>query len=653
MKHNTEHTGLSAGLYFKHIMILLAGYLAGLLAAYYFVLIPFDFSDDLRKAKELGIMSVSILSNYPKGKDFMTYGALLAFPLLCSIVPWYLWARRHKERLGEMFVYNGVEVKESKKPLMLFFAMIVFYFFMTFDVTRLHFPAYNQFVGAWPFLGEDGENLAWVQSILSGGVYGKDFYCLYGPMMIYPLSWSMKIFGTTVVVERGLRYFYDLIAFGLIIFFFFKTMRLRTTFVISVALYIFVYYPSSLSINFTYLRYFLGIIPFLMLYLYIKERKKYLLFLAGIIIGQSLLFSQEAGLVSLLVCMTIFFLLAVEHRQWKSSFTDCSFMLSGFCISILPMMAFLIAKGSFGAFLDSLYGFPKIKMLGFGMMPFPAFKDFISDPLKNGPSQYWMLLFYGIMAIQLTAALLIPHNKKKFYLKVSLLLFGIILFRIPIGRAYTEEAWKVFHPGLLLLLLHLDTSITTISKNRHRCVKLGSLLLSLILIVSFCIFNFSRLSGKFNGISTSLERFQSKFTLEKSGYDLPHIERGGIYYDRLTAQSMSVIKQFIDTNAPNENDIYFFPNEAAYYFIFNKQNPTRYAIAYFAVTTEQQLELISDLEKNKPKYIVYSTKTWRVDSIAEDIQIPTVFEYIKQKYYVVDRSQKQYGVLFLQRRPGL
>ena len=71
------------------------------------------------------------------------------------------------------------------------------------------------------------------------------------------------------------------------------------------------------------------------------------------------------------------------------------------------------------------------------------------------------------------------------------------------------------------------------------------------------------------------------------------------------------------------------------YFLFDKRNPTRYAIAYMAVTTEQRLDLIRDLEEKKPKYLVYSTNTWRIDGIPEQIQIPEVLAYLDQNYHVL------------------
>ena len=68
--------------------------------------------------------------------------------------------------------------------------VIACYLFVSFDVGYFYGTS-----PGWPFLGEEGSHFAYVQSMLSGGVYGRDFTCPYGPMMIYPMFWLVKLFG--------------------------------------------------------------------------------------------------------------------------------------------------------------------------------------------------------------------------------------------------------------------------------------------------------------------------------------------------------------------------------------------------------------------------------------------------------------------------
>jgi hypothetical protein len=650
MQSDLRNIAIDKALYIRHIFIILVGFIIGLVTAYFFSCIPFDFSAELDKAKELGIMSVSIYYGYPKNKDLLLYLSLLGFPLFFSLLPWYIWARNKKSTLMDMFTVPAEQLPNKNKKWMPFvLVFILFYIFISFNINRMYTPGCNPFVGCWIFLGEDGENLAWAQSILSGGVYGKDFFCLYGPMLIYPLVWAMKLFGTTVIVERGLKYFYDLLSYGIVIFFLSKTIRWRFLFIIAGVAYIFIFASiPTISINTTDLRFILGILPFLLIYIYLHDsKKKYLLILVGIALGQSILFSQEAGICSLIVSIVMLSLYTISTKEWTGFFRHSLLLIGGIVISVAPMLIHLILNNAFPSFFDSIYGFPRLKTLGYGGYPFPAFKGFISSPLKYLYA-YWMILFYAIMLAYLFSLFLLKVNDRTVLLKISILLYGILLFVIPLGRPYVSSFTKVFHPSVLLLFLYLDSAITIFIKNRDYLIKLGHAVLATFLVVTLSLVFFN--TPSMVAIKDTLDEIKNssaKWNLMVYGIKIPNIERGGIFFYPGIARSILEIKSFLDTYAKNETFIYFFPNEAAYYFLFDKQNPTRYAIAYFAITTKQRMELISDLEKHKTKFIIYSRNTWRVDNINEFIQVPEVVNYIIKNYRVFEDKG---DVIFLERK---
>ena len=91
---------------------------------------------------------------------------------------------------------------------------------------------------------------------------------------------------------------------------------------------------------------------------------------------------------------------------------------------------------------------------------------------------------------------------------------------------------------------------------------------------------------------------------------------------------------YLDANTKSGEYVYFFPNEAAYYFLLDRNNPTRYAMSYFAITSSQRRELVSELEINKPTYVVYSRQTWRIDDIQAKVQVPEVISYLNDKYKI-------------------
>ena len=54
---------------------------------------------------------------------------------------------------------------------------------------------------------------------------------------------------------------------------------------------------------------------------------------------------------------------------------------------------------------------------------------------------------------------------------------------------------------------------------------------------------------------------------------------------------------------PNEY-IFDFTNRGAYYFLANRPNPTRYYLAAYAATEGMQKEVVAELERKPPKYVL-------------------------------------------------
>jgi hypothetical protein len=619
----------------KHVMILVSGGLAGLIAAYLFNLIHFDFSAELNKARSLGIVSLTTIRGYPKLRDAVAYASLLGFPVVFSLVPWYLWAKNKKQLLASLFDGGGGQPFLKDRGWVISLALVVlFYAYASFNINQFYVPAWNRNVGAWLLLGEDGENLAWVQSIFSGGVYGKDFFCLYGPMLIYPLAAFLKIFGASVAVEHYYRYVLDLIAYGIVVFFLYKTLRSKATFVVFSVAYVLVYPVfTTPSVNFTYLRFILGVLPLLLLFLFLQNGKRSLLVLAGVVIGQSLLFSQEAGVASCIAVLGALLARAWCGREWRLFFLQCLIIAGACLLSVAPMVFYLSAKGGFHFFLDSLYGFPKLSSLGYGGIPAPSLDNFLVNPGRYF-FYFGVIFFYGFAAVYLLPLLILRKLDRHDLLSFSLLLFGAVLYVVAVRRYSQESIHKVFHPALLLLFLFFDAAL-----NGARMQKGISKILHAVLLLMLTIFTLalatqsSFLRGMLDAAKARLDP-EYKLSRVALGVAVPSLTRGGVYYDEITAASLVTIQDFLERNTRPGEYVYFFPNEAAYYFLFDRNNPTRYAISYFAITTDQRRDLVAELEQKKPTYIVYSKSTWRVDNIQEDIQVPEVVQYITHMYRI-------------------
>lgn len=635
-KRSNQDTLPLAKLYWCHIGILLLGISLGTLIAYLFVSLDLHFPGELQAARKLGIVSLTILAGYPKSRDILAYISILGFPIIFSIAIWLLWrGRQHSRNLAEAFrLAEESDPPKNSRWIVCLLVVIGCYLFFSFDKDYVYWVTFG-----WGLLGEEGGHLAIVQSILSGGVYGKDFASPYGPMMTYPMVWSMKLFGTTILTARVYTYLLNLISHGLVIFFLYRTLKSKANFLLSSIIYLAAFPVFTLPApQWSYLRVTLGFFPLLLTYIYLQNNKKYLLPIGGAILGQSLLFSQEVGICSLFSVFALLMMNYLATRNWRMVIREVSLVLTGCFVSVTPMLLYFYFKGALPAFFMNVYEYPKYFAMGFGALPFPNVKDFLASPWQKGTwFAYWIIFLYIVFASYLIPRILLGQLSRDYFLKASLLIFGILLFRSALGRSDLHHFHFVSPPAFLLVFLFADGSIRGLLKPNPNWFRTANAL-SLAMLLTLTLFLFTKPVG------FTTNRYD--WRLLENGYRIPDLDRGGVPFDLRTAETLGEIHNFLERNTVPGECTYFFPNEAAYYFLFNRNNPTRYFGAYHAVTKEHRHELVGELEKYKPKYVIYSRHTYRIDGIREDSQVPEVLEYLYQKYGLyVDLKQ----VLILKR----
>lgn len=620
--------------------ILILGCLLGTAIAVYVSSLPFDFSDELAEAKRLGIVSLTILNDYPKSRDILLYALLILTPVVCSLGGWLAWSGGRRPALKTLLDANSAAGADaSPGGRLTFWVVLLICCFASFNMNRFYAPSSD-----WALLGETGEHLAWANIILDGGTYARDFFCLYGPLWIYPMAWTMKLFGSSIVVYRAYGYGLELISYAIVLTFFYQTLRNKWAFVL-VAL-CFCVIPH-------HLRFSLGLVPILLLYRYNADSQAWPFFFAGGVLGLSLLFSQEAGLCALLA-MTAFLCLEAKHDGVYRRMAWRGVLAAIGCLAILaPVLFYFYQHGALGIFFESLYGYPKLVTLGFGALPFPKLASFLASPLASGAYfPYWMIGIYIVTAVALLVRLFLGLGNRDLFLRIAVLVFGLLLYRTALGRSDMSHFSNSSLPAFALTFLIISDTISMIAANRSsmaltvgRTLLTATLLVSLVLVID----NVDRFRNTLFAVSKGLVNPISKFTVQEMGVKLPQLPRGGIYFDPATAENILKIKGVLDNNTKEGEYVLFFPNEAAYYFLFNRRSPSRYVLAYFTVTTAQRMEMVADIEQKKPAYMVYSLDNLRVDNIPEGIQVPELVDYLQQNYTIAEN----FGNIVILKRKGL
>lgn len=634
-------------LYSRHIAVLLGGALSGFVISYWICGLSFDFSHEIELARSLGIVSPTILCGYPPSLNVMNYIFVLVVPVLSSISLWLIWSHGKKNNIygtllipHESFPYVCAQ---NRKALILF-PVIAAGLLLTFNINWFFRPSFNDSVGSWLFLGEEGEMVAWAYRVISGEVFGKDFFCLYGPMQIYPLALFLKLFGMNVLAARIFTHLLMLISMGVVVFFLYSTIRNKLIFIVSCLVCFFLLNMLSVvpSPNTTMLRNILGILPLLLLYLHRRTPANTTLIFTGLVIGQSLLFSQEFGLCSIIAIGFLFLLEMVFEKEYRRSAREAGIIAGSFLISVSPCLLYLAYNNAFGAFLDSLYGYPRLVALGYGGLQFPPFRMFLKNPLNGGMYlPYWTIFTYVFVSIYVATRFFIGKADTDAKLKLMLTVFGILAFRVALGRYAELNVLKAITPALLLCFLFMDDAVSMIRSKGALQYRLGNVFLFIVMVIPLAFLFIYAPYVKYQSFMVMKDFLNpsGKFIIKQSGMEIPEIKRAGIFVHKSTGGAIQKINKFLSEHTKPEDCVYFFPNAPMYYFLFDRKNPTRFALSYMAISTQQRLEAVRDLEKNKPEYVVYNLNTWRVDDIPESIQVPEIVSYIHRKYKIMHKTK--------------
>lgn len=624
--------------YYGQILALALGALIGFGGAFLFSLFDIAPSDDMEKARALGIVSLTTMEGHSKFKDIANYVVLLVLPVACSAGLWHVWVRmRHVQAAGFLGLSEDTQFPKNRRWVWTLLFVGVMYGAELLHLQRLHETPFYLHVGAWPFLGEEGAFLAWVQAIHAGGVLGRDFSCIYGPLIVYPLAWAMNLFGVSVFTARLYTLILNLLAYLIILYFLYRTMKLKTSFLFSALGFLAIFLPNwYLAPHHTFLRVTLGTVPILILSRPAALRSRRAVMLAGFAVGVSVMFSQEVGLSSLIAVSGMHALAYIVNKDQTVSLRALLLFMAGAAIAVLPFSFYFFMHNALVPAIREQLVVPRL--LGAFAIPFPPLKYFLAQPFSDMYLFYWIIGVYIFSAISLIPPIMARKLEEGQLLKTGLLIFGAVLFKSVLARSDQYHALFASQPAFLLLFLHLDNAaVTVLAKNNRERAFINSLLvagLGLSVVVLFLVTSILRIhmAGRFNR-----DRL--------NGRTMAGIRADSIIFDERVLSPIARIKTFLAQHTRDGDPVFFFPNEPAYYFLFNRNNPTRYS-GGMAATAQQRNEMVSALENTKPRYVVYSRTTWRIDDISEEIQAPQLVQYLQKNYHEIESSG---DVQFLQR----
>jgi hypothetical protein len=577
-------------------LALIAGGIAARVLVYF---VPAS-GNDVEKAKALGIVSVSILAGHSKSADSLAYAIGLTSAIITSVAIWIIWAAYAGRNPSHETPSVSCSVPRGTWLELAIVTLIAFGVFGHFWNGRA------ATVSAWSTLSEEGEMLAWVDTVLRGGALWRDTFCLYGPLSV----WSVAALFSVVHPSLGLWrvWIFALNPPALVAAYFLLRGVTRTRFAAAGGTIAFALFctPAVPAMSWSLLRVGLGLAAIATLTRALDRNKRGWFIGTGALLGTDFLYSQEVGIAcGVAVAALLIF-------QSKRRTTPILWTTLGTALVLIPAVIYLVATNSFGAAMENLFLFPRVRMLGFAAFPFPRFA-------LNAQSfrSYFVPAVLVVSAFVTATKILRGVRDTRGLGELALFIFGALLFTSAVSRPDDPHFAFVVPPALMLLTGLLETACFAIRIPSRRIIAIAGVIVGIIALTPW---------------KSMVEETLQSLVEQPSGRTLT-IPRGGsaMLPDEFATNLEQLTRAIQSRTAPNE-PFWVFPNEALLYFLADRPQPTHFPLVIFAITREQREELIADLERTKPRWAIVYRDAVNDDGIPSDVSRPEIVAYLRLNY---------------------
>lgn len=491
---------------------------------------------------------------------------------------------------------------------------------------------------------DEGLILTGAMRVGAGDMVHRDFYANYGPAQFYILSWLFDFFGQKVIVERV----FDLVIRSLIIATIYVTLKIYCREVVSVLITLLCAFWLSALGNHGYPVYpvlLFSIISVLIFVLAIINNKGYTFYLiAGLLTGISAFFRYDLGffvyVANIIASFTIIFWLKHQIQIKPIIIFNRLFIYSlATGLPVLILLVWYLSSGAIDSFIFQVITFPREYYARTRGLPFPHSLSLFSVAI------YFPLMVLMVVLIALVRELTYLKN-----IKIDTNRIVFLVFTLWLTIAFYLKGWVRVSPEHLQLsiissfiILGVLVEIALVNVN----VRFKTIVFSLLL-VGF-VTSSAYLSNKFRHGSNLVIKDMSNFhtLIFKEDLNLSDSENPKNYSAFFVDKYRSAARNYIMDNTSANERIFVglrhhdkvFVNDVSSYFLSNRLPATKWHHFDPGLQTSShiQSEIVSDLRKNKPRYILLES-TW--ENVIEDNESANSSGILMLDKYIVTNYHK-------------
>ncbi len=535
----------------------------------------------------------------------------------------------------------------------------------------------NSFHGVIDAL-ESGQYLSCINGVFHGKVPYRDFMPPVGPLFIWILSAFLFLVGKTIYALRLYFLVATILVYITLYFFGLSLYRWKVSaYILPIIALVETFNPFWASRWAGYSRMGAGIFGLLLQVLYINREKPLYLFFSGAAAGFALLYGIDSG-IFLIICGILACLLLALYEpnvHFKASVISACrrgiIFSSGLAAILVPFVIYMALNKALLPYLESTYLIIRYHMHAW-QTSYPSFIGsfrhcnsnlwlfFVSDEFRV----YMPRFFYFFVIIYIIYA----FKKKRAITETAVIslitVYGILSYKSGCRVVRDAQFDAGLLPLLLLLVYFMEKSLIFLLSNSRNFMKrdrLKTVLPGALVAILTAAFSSTYIAASHKRVYDSwanwlqYQKYKDNiipvYTFLKKKDSIPlvtlSLERiGPILVNEEEGRQVEAVTEYIKNNTLADEPVYTFPEHGLYNFLADRPAVTRFYTAVYAHTTDKwEKELLSDLEKDPPRYIVYShALSYMGKNIGRKTELlPDVVKFILENYHL-EKSFGQTGI---------
>ena len=584
--------------------------------------VTFLWDNILIKSNESQIYGIYKENNYHPINEIFRFISYISIPLIIFFISFYQINKQNCYSIKELFFYKNDTFKNETNRLN-YYILITLLLLITLEFLSIDFIKIHNYVDHF----HDGVYLSASSNFFFNNGLWSSSFVEYGLINFDSIFiWSI-LNVKTLGAAKLLKYIYLLLNKGILIIifynisrFFFSNNNLQTIFFLitslfSITLIDYVQFDAS---EFPLRIFILLFFQFIFLKILTTNKNQFILLLMlGFLSVCSFLWTIDMGIFNnfLLVLILVFFIIRKDFRKIK-------FIILGIIFGWISLVYLLGYNEIIHLFETSYFMITNVDQASGFIYP---------TPFLSGEARFTKALLMYILSGVLLVFLCfkkdfeVPPFLKIFF--ISLYISSILVFKQALTRSDTPHlkaasgiTYLIIVTIILFFILHYvrkNNFYLTFFKKLNK--KNFNKILSFVFIFIYSLFFFEIDLKK-------VLQFNKKINIYINQENEKFLDK----------ETIKLVNYYKDVSK-NDDCIQSITNIASLPYLVNKPSCTRFFTNWYNVTEKHQKKFINELENNKPRLLLYSSKI-DIYNFDDEKRIPLIISYIKNNYVTYSKT---------------